>query len=115
MNDGIAGVNQSIVIVPTQAEVRIGNIPAKDPDSCLQILIETRKAHVQLQGLPQAYFGFVRVARADQHIQRGAVVLQKISGNMSADVSGRAGQEYRHVAPFVPVLTVSPPLSVSAS
>ena len=27
---------------------------------------------------------------------------------MRADVSGRAGQEYRHVAPLVPVLTVSP-------
>ena len=70
---------------------------------------------MQLQRLPQAHFGFVRIARAHQHIQRGAVVLQQISGDMSADVSGRAGQEYRHVAPFVPVLTVSPLLSVSAS
>jgi hypothetical protein len=43
------------------------------------------------------------------------VVLQQISGDMSAYVSGRTGQEYRHVAPFVPVLTVSPLLSLSAS
>jgi hypothetical protein len=36
------------------------------------------------------------------------VILQKVRGNVRADVSGRTGQEYRHVAPLVPVLTVSP-------
>jgi hypothetical protein len=36
------------------------------------------------------------------------VLFQQIGGDMPADVSGGPGQEYRHVAPFVPVLMVSP-------
>jgi hypothetical protein len=36
------------------------------------------------------------------------VALKKIGGDMGADVSGRSGQEYRHVAPLVlPARTVS--------
>jgi hypothetical protein len=34
--------------------------------------------------------------------------FQQIGGDVRADISGRAGQEYRHVAPSVPVFTASP-------
>ena len=33
------------------------------------------------------------------------MLLQQVGGDVRADVSGRSGQEYRHVAPLVPVLT----------
>jgi hypothetical protein len=36
------------------------------------------------------------------------VSFEKIGGNVRADVPGRPGQEYRHVAPLVPVFTASP-------
>jgi hypothetical protein len=36
------------------------------------------------------------------------VFLEKIGGDVRADVSGRSGQENRHVAPLVPVLMVGP-------
>jgi hypothetical protein len=41
------------------------------------------------------------------------VALKEIGGDMRADVSGRSGQEYRHVAPLVPVFTASPVAGVS--
>ena len=50
----------------------------------------------------------MRVACAHQQVQRRAVAVKQIGGDMCADVSGRSGQEYRHVAPLVPVFTVSP-------
>jgi hypothetical protein len=36
------------------------------------------------------------------------MLFQKIRGNVRAYVSGRPGQEYRHLAPSVPVFTASP-------
>jgi hypothetical protein len=36
------------------------------------------------------------------------MLLEQIGGHMRADVSGPTGQEYRHVAPFVPVFMHSP-------
>ena len=63
---------------------------------------------MQLQRAPQAPLRFLRITRPHQHVQRGAVAFQQIGGDMRADVSGRSGQEYRHVAPLVPVFTASP-------
>jgi hypothetical protein len=34
------------------------------------------------------------------------VLFKEIGGDVRADVSGRSGQENRHVAPLVPVLMV---------
>ena len=70
---------------------------------------------MQLQRMPQTHFRLVRIARPHQYVQRSPVLFQKIGGDVRADVSGGPGQEYRHVAPFVPVLMVSPLLSASAS
>ena len=63
---------------------------------------------MHLPGTPQAQLRLLRVARPHEDVQRGAVAFEKIGGDMCADVSGRSGQEYRHVAPLVPVFTVSP-------
>ena len=54
---------------------------------------------MQLQALPQTARGFLRISGADQQIQRSAVLLQQVGGDMGADVSGGTSQEYRHVAP----------------
>jgi hypothetical protein len=41
----------------------------------------------------------LRIARPHQQIERGTMAFEKIGGDVCADVSGRSGQEYRHVAP----------------
>jgi len=51
---------------------------------------------------------FLWIAGPHQQVQGGAVPLQKVGGYVRADVSGRSSQEYRHVAPLVPVFTASP-------
>src|ERR1700722_17827106 len=106
-------MNQAIVVIPRQPELSIGEIAAKDPDARLQILVEAREVQMELQGVPQTQFPLVGIARPHQHIQGSPMVLQQVGSDMAADVSGGPGQEYRHVAPFVPVLTVSPLLSTS--
>ena len=108
-------MNQPIVIIPGKPELRRGKVAAKNPDACLQKLVKAWKVKMQLQGLPQTQFCLMRIARPHQHVERSPMVLQQIGGDMPADVSGGPGQEYRHVAPFVPVLMVSPLLSTSAS
>src|SRR5438477_11853889 len=71
------------------------------------MLVEVREIQVQLQRAPQPQLCFLRITRAHQQVQGGAMSVQQISGNVRADVYGRAGQKYRHVAPLVPVFTVS--------
>ena len=107
MDHGIGGVDQAIVIVIGEAKVRCSQITAKDPHTGLEMLIKSRKLEVQLQGLPQTARGFLLVAGTHQQVQRGAVLLQQVRGDVCADVSGGTSQEYRHVAPLVPVLTMS--------
>ena len=63
---------------------------------------------MQLQCAPQPQLRFLRITRPHQHIQSSAMPFQQIRGNVRTDVSGRPGQEYRHVAPSVPVFTASP-------
>jgi len=101
-------VHQSVVLIAIQAEARRREIAAKHSHLGLQKLEEARKIQVQLQGLPEAQLSFLGSASPYQQIQRGTVAFEKIGGDVRADVSGRTGQEYRHVAPSVPVFTASP-------
>ncbi len=108
MNHRIRGVHQPVVFIAIQAEARRSQVSAKNPHLGLQVLEEPRKIQVQLQRTPQAQLRLLRIARPHQHVQGGAVPFQQIGSNVRADVSGRPGQEYRHVAPSVPVFTASP-------
>src|SRR5271170_6582957 len=108
-------MQQAIVVVPRQSKLRAGEVSAKNSHSRLQVLVKPGKIQVQLQCLPEANFGLMSIARADQQIQRRSMLFQKIGGDVCADVSGRPGQEYRHVAPLVPVRTVSASFSALAS
>jgi len=115
MDHRIGGVDQAIVIIPRQTELSPRQVSAKDSDPRLQIFVEPWEVQMQLQRMPQAHLRLVRISRPYQHVQRSSVLLQQIGGDVPADVSSGPGQEYRHVAPFVPVLMVSPLLSASAS
>src|SRR5882762_9082222 len=108
MNHGVRRVNQPVIIVMTESEPRGCQISGKNSYSCLHIFIKEREVEVQLQRLPQPQLGFAQVTRPHQKVQGSAVILQQIGGDMRSDVAGRPGQEYRHVAPLVPVFTVSP-------
>ena len=107
MDHGIGRVNQTIVVVAVQAELRRREVPRKNPDAGLEILVEAWEVHVQLHSVPQAERGFLRVFPAHQHVQGRAMRVQQVGRDMRANVARRSGQEYRHVAPFVPVFTVS--------
>ena len=113
MNHRIGGVHQAIVFVASQPETRSCQITAEDANLGLQVLVETGEFQVQLQAAPEPELSFLRVARAHQYVERCPVIREKIGGDMGADVSGRSGQEYRHVAPLVPVLTAWPLLGAS--
>ena len=63
---------------------------------------------MQLQSIPKPQLRVARIAAAHQQIQGRIMLVEQISGDMGADVPGSTGQEYRHVAPFVPVFTASP-------
>ena len=108
VDDRIRGVNQAVIVVVGEAEVRRGQVAAKNPHTRLEVFVEAREIQMQLQGLPQAAGSLLRVAGAHQQVQRSAVLLQQVGGHVRADVSGGTSQEYRHVAPLVPVLTTSP-------
>jgi hypothetical protein len=63
---------------------------------------------VQLQSVPKPQLRVALIAAANQQIQSGIMLVEQVSGDMRADVPGSTGQEYRHVAPFVPVFTALP-------
>ena len=52
MNHRIGRVDQAVVIVLSETEVRRGEIAAEDPHPRLKILVEPREVQVELQGLP---------------------------------------------------------------
>ena len=108
MDDRIGGVDQAVIIVRGKAELRRCQVAAKDPHARLEIFVEARKLQMELQRLPQPGCGFLGITGAHQYVERSAVLLQQVGRDMRANVSGRTGQEYRQVAPFVPVLTTSP-------
>ena len=113
MNHGVGGVNQPVIIVGTESEPRGCQVSAKHSYSGLHVFIKEGKVEVKLQRLPQPQLGFAQVTRPHQKVQGSAVILQQIGGHMGSDVAGRPGQEYRHVAPLVPVFAVSPFAGVS--
>ena len=45
---------------------------------------------MQLQGTPQAQLSFLRIAGANQNVERGTMGFEKIGGDMRADVPGRS-------------------------
>ena len=108
MNHGIRGVDEPVIIVGTESESRGCQVSAKNSYSGLYIFIEQRKVEVKLQRLPQTQLGLAQVTRPHQKVQGSAVILHQIGGHVRSDVAGRPGQEYRHVAPLVPVFAVSP-------
>src|SRR6185312_1297232 len=114
VNDRISGVDQSIVIVARESETFVGQVTAKNPNPRLQVLVERFEIEMQLKCVPEAVFSLMRITRANQQVQGRTVLVYQISGDVSADVAGGSGQEYRHVAPLVPVLTVSAAASLAA-
>ena len=81
-------MDQAVVIVCTESEARSGQVAAKNSNSRLKEFIKMGEIHVQLKGLPQAQFSLMRIARADQQVQRPTMPLQKIAGDVCANVSG---------------------------
>src|SRR5712692_2075565 len=69
---------------------------AKNPHLRLQVFIEFRERHVQLQGIPKPQLRVTRIAAAHQQIQGCIMQVEQISGDMRADVPRPSGQEYRH-------------------
>ena len=108
MNHGVRSVNEPVIIIDTESEPRGCQVSAKNSYSGLHVFIKERKVEVKLQRLPQTQLGLAQVTRPHEKVQGSAVILQQIGGHMRSDVAGRPGQEYRHVAPFVPVFAVSP-------
>ena len=104
----IGGVHEPVIIARFQPKLRCGEIAAKNPDLRLQVFVEPGKRQVQLQSLPKPQFRIPRIAPTHQQIQGRVMLLQQIRGDMRANVSGPTGQEYCHVAPFVPVFTAAP-------
>src|SRR5579864_7132841 len=78
------------------------------------MLVETREVEMKLQRAPKARGRFLCVFAANQEIQAGGMRFQQVGGDMRADVTRRSGQEYRHVAPLVPVFMVSVPAASSS-
>ena len=68
MNNGISGVDEAVVIVSREAEVFAGEIAAKNPHASLKMLIENREVEMQLQCLPEAEFGLMRIAGTDENV-----------------------------------------------
>src|SRR5579864_8628951 len=108
VNYGIGRMHQAIVLVAAQAKTWLGEIADKDSHFGLQVFVEARELEVQLERTPEAHLRVGKIAGAHQHVQGGAITFQQIGSDVRADVSGRTGQEYRHVAPLVPVFTASP-------
>ena len=91
MDDRIRCVQQAVVIVLAKSEIRISEISAENSDPSLQMFVKSREVEMQLQRLPQPDFSLMRIARSNQNVQRGSVLIQQVSCNMRTDVSGRAG------------------------
>ena len=104
VNDRIRRVNEAVVVVPAQPELRRSDIAAEDANPGLEMLVEARKIHVQLQPVPEPNARLPpRLCARTSTFKRSAMCIQQIGGHVRANVACRTGQEYRHVAPLVPV------------
>ena len=108
MDYRIGRVDQSVVVGGLKPELRRREISTKYPDFSLQVIVKLGKRHVQLKSMPKPQFGIAPITSAHQQIQGGVVPFQQIGGDMRPYVPGPTGQEYCHVAPFVPVFMASP-------
>src|SRR5436853_1387500 len=101
-------MHETVVLIASQTETGSSQIAAEYAHPGLQVVIKLEKFQVGLHSAPEPKVRLLSIARTHQKIQRCAVLLQQIGGDVRPDVSGGSGQKYRHVAPLVPVLTASP-------
>ena len=50
--------------------MRVGEISAKNSDAMVQQLVEPREIQMQLKRAPEAFLGFLFIARAHEEVQR---------------------------------------------
>ena len=93
---GVCGADQLRVIVVGEAEMRVGEITAKNSDARVQEFIEAGEIQMQLESAPQTFLRFLIIARADEQIQRVGMAREQIRRDVRADVSGGTGQEDSH-------------------
>ena len=79
-----------------EAEAFLGEIPAENSHTRIQVFREFREFKVELQRLPQALAGFLVRFRSHQQIERIAVLSPKPGDQITAQVAGRSGYENRH-------------------
>ena len=106
MNHRIRRMHQPVVFIAVQTEAGRSQVSAKNSDLGLQVFVEAREiadaTATRATSRPCASCGSrARTSRFSDAPCR----FEQIGGDVRADVSGRPGQEYRHVAPFVPVFT----------
>ena len=68
VNDRVRSFHQSPVVIVRQAELLLGDIPTKNVNAGVQVIVKSREIQMQLQGPPQAHFRLVRVRRPHQNI-----------------------------------------------
>ena len=96
MDYGICRAHELRVVIVREAEVRVGEVAAKNVDARAQQFIEAREIQMQLKSAPEAFLGFLFIARADQQIQRVGMARKQIRRDVRADISGGTGQEDGH-------------------
>ena len=70
VNYGVCGANKLRVVFVGEAETSVGEVAAKNADARVQKFVEAREIQMQLESAPEAFLGFLFIARADEEIQR---------------------------------------------
>jgi hypothetical protein len=96
VNYGICRAHELRVVSVGEAEMRVGEIAAKNLDARAQQFVEAREIQMQLEGAPEAFLRFLVIARADQQIQRVGMARKQIRRDVRADISGGTSQEDGH-------------------
>ena len=81
-------MDQAVVIIGGEPKALAGKITAENPYASLKVLVKNLEIQMQLQATPQPVLGFMRITRPHQQVQRCAVFIQQIGGDMCADISG---------------------------
>src|SRR2546427_8049710 len=98
MQHRVRGRDQQVVLLVIEPEARRGQIAAENAYACREMFVKNGKVEVQLQRAPQAALRLLDVFRANQHIERFAMLFEKPRRQIGSDVSGCAGEKYSHVA-----------------
>jgi len=93
---GVCRAHELRVIVIREAEMRVGEVAAKNADARAQHFIEARKIQMQLERAPETFLRFLFIARADEQIQRVGMARKQIRRDVRADISGGTSQEDGH-------------------